>query len=474
MKTVFATFFSAISAVQTAFVYASLIGKHQHMMRNAFMACAALFFMSMSIQPAHAQATVAPSCPSGYVFSGNQCVRSTAPVPSCPSSFLLSQGQCIKSASAAPVSQSGTWVFIVRKSLGIKNATELDGAVVCLVSGSPSEAEVNGYFQTRQMKFEPLTQDSIHEAVSSYDRGACDVLVEKNQAANNRINDLRRAAEHLILPDQIGGSSVSSPPPVRRAAPAPPLVRRAAPAPAPPVNLAYPLQSELKRLGCLTGRIDGVWGGGSRAALNRFSNQKGLRLGNQPSQAALDEARRTNSGYCRTVRAAPQPPRASNSCQATFNTCVSAARRNGHPREKFELEEDCKTQFAACSGNRPASNPGPVTKKLRCSKIKYAFTRGNTCACSGGRIFSGSACVKQHQQASPQQCVKRCEAIGAQCDRKLTQLGDAKGWDGDLRRDYWEDNCAPKVNSCKVGCNSKGPMRPGECRFMADGEQVCS
>jgi len=90
---------------------------------------------------------IAPSCPSGYALSGNQCVRSAAPAPSCPPGFIFSQGQCVSGA---------------------------------------------------------------------------------------------------------------------------------APVPAPPVNLAYPLQTELKRLRCLRGAVDGVWGNGSRAALTNFLNRAGL------------------------------------------------------------------------------------------------------------------------------------------------------------------------------------------------------
>lgn len=38
---------------------------------------------------------VAPSCPSGFVLSGNQCVRSAAPAPSCPPwLYLLARAVC--------------------------------------------------------------------------------------------------------------------------------------------------------------------------------------------------------------------------------------------------------------------------------------------------------------------------------------------------------------------------------------------
>jgi hypothetical protein len=146
-------------------------------------------------------------------------------------------------------------------------------------------------------------------------------------------------------------------------------VSGAAPAPAPPVNLAYPLQTELKRIGCLRGAVDGVWGNGSRAALTNFFNRSGLaHLGSySPSQAALDATYSKGPGFCPPVYVAPRPP--------TYQP--------------------------------PTYQPAPPTvpRQVRCSKVKYGFTRGNTCACSGGRIFTGTACVKLVQTSwQPGEC----------------------------------------------------------------------
>ncbi len=62
--------------------------------------------------------------------------------------------------------------------------------------------------------------------------------------------------------------------------------------------LARQLQGELKRLGCLNGSVDGIWGNGSRSALRRFARQAGLRLSSEPTRKALREAQNTDRGYC--------------------------------------------------------------------------------------------------------------------------------------------------------------------------------
>lgn len=38
--------------------------------------------------------------------------------------------------------------------------------------------------------------------------------------------------------------------------------------------------------------------------------------------------------------------------------------------------------------------PKKTVRKRRCSSIVYAYTRGNSCSCAGGRIFTGNACVR--------------------------------------------------------------------------------
>ena len=63
-------------------------------------------------------------------------------------------------------------------------------------------------------------------------------------------------------------------------------------------QLVLDLQAELSRMGCLRGRVDGVWGNGSRRALYWFSQIAKLNLGSEPSQRALDEARDTEANYC--------------------------------------------------------------------------------------------------------------------------------------------------------------------------------
>jgi len=38
--------------------------------------------------------------------------------------------------------------------------------------------------------------------------------------------------------------------------------------------------------------------------------------------------------------------------------------------------------------------PTKTAKRKRCSAVRYGYTSGNTCKCAGGRVFTGSQCVR--------------------------------------------------------------------------------
>ncbi len=64
------------------------------------------------------------------------------------------------------------------------------------------------------------------------------------------------------------------------------------------------IQAELKRVGCLAGPIDGIWGKGSRQALTLFNQNKNTSFDiREPALAALNAVRRAKPGTCRTVAA---------------------------------------------------------------------------------------------------------------------------------------------------------------------------
>jgi general L-amino acid transport system substrate-binding protein len=93
--------------------------------------------------------------------------------------------------------------FMVRRSLRVKSARELDGASVCVITGTTTELNLGDYFRANKMKYRPVVFQSTDEPVAAYDAGRCDVLTtDRSQLAGQRIK-LAKPAEHMVLPDVI-------------------------------------------------------------------------------------------------------------------------------------------------------------------------------------------------------------------------------------------------------------------------------
>jgi hypothetical protein len=315
---------------------------------------------------AAAQNTVTPTCPTGFVFSGQACVPA-APTPTCPDGFIFSSSGCV----VATVDNSGPWVLLLARALQVTKSNELDGATICVDSGQPSEAATTAYFKAQNVSITPVAASSENDAIDRYAEGACDGVVVAENAAETIVRGLSQPSAHMILPEKIvaAGLPTAPPPPVAAPAPAPaqPPIRRAAPQPA-PADLATPLQRELKRIGCLTGRVDGIWGRGSRAALKRFSDQAGLRLGSEPSQLALKEARNTEAGYCQPVRVAPRPQPQQGGCRA------GTVLLEGQCIPKSQVRSFCGPGYER-KGTKCVSMAGQVPQLDRCVAADIAFCR---------------------------------------------------------------------------------------------------
>lgn len=93
--------------------------------------------------------------------------------------------------------------FLVKKSLNVKSAKELDGASVCIQSGTTTELNLADYFRANNMKFEPITYEKLDEVTKAFDEGRCDVLTsDQSQLYSNRIT-LKDPEGAVVLPEVI-------------------------------------------------------------------------------------------------------------------------------------------------------------------------------------------------------------------------------------------------------------------------------
>ncbi|HDZ47760.1 hypothetical protein LCGC14_0107430 [marine sediment metagenome] len=93
--------------------------------------------------------------------------------------------------------------FMVSRDLGISSADELDGASICIQSGTTTELNLADYFRANDMEFDPIVFDTSEQTVGGYQAGRCDVLTsDTSQLAALRIQ-LDDPEASVILTDVI-------------------------------------------------------------------------------------------------------------------------------------------------------------------------------------------------------------------------------------------------------------------------------
>jgi general L-amino acid transport system substrate-binding protein len=93
--------------------------------------------------------------------------------------------------------------FLVRKSLKVNSALELNGASICAQSGTTSELNLADYFRANKIKYEVVAFGTADETVKAYDSGRCDVFTSDVSQLYAEKLKLANANDHVILPEII-------------------------------------------------------------------------------------------------------------------------------------------------------------------------------------------------------------------------------------------------------------------------------
>jgi general L-amino acid transport system substrate-binding protein len=93
--------------------------------------------------------------------------------------------------------------FLVSKDLGVKSATEMDGASFCIQAGTTTELNLADYFRTNKMSYTPITFDTSDQTVKAFEAGRCDALTsDQSQLYALRIK-LANPENAVVLPEVI-------------------------------------------------------------------------------------------------------------------------------------------------------------------------------------------------------------------------------------------------------------------------------
>ena len=93
--------------------------------------------------------------------------------------------------------------FMVPKKLGVKSAKELDGASVCIQTGTTTELNLADFFRINEIKYEPVPVETNEEARASYMAGRCDVYTTDASGLAATRSTFQKPDDHLILPEII-------------------------------------------------------------------------------------------------------------------------------------------------------------------------------------------------------------------------------------------------------------------------------
>jgi general L-amino acid transport system substrate-binding protein len=104
----------------------------------------------------------------------------------------------------APVNYYDGQGFMVPKKLGVASVKELDGATVCVQSGTTTEVNLADYFRANKMAFKPLVIESLAEVENAYFSGRCDALTtDRSALAAVRATRAPNPDDNVILPEVI-------------------------------------------------------------------------------------------------------------------------------------------------------------------------------------------------------------------------------------------------------------------------------
>jgi len=99
-----------------------------------------------------------------------------------------------------PTFYTGTG-FMVRKSIGAREVTDLDGAAVCVFPGSTTEKNIAALFRSKAMTYRPVVIENSKQLVGAYMSGRCDVLaMDQAGLPGHQQFDADNPDDHMILP----------------------------------------------------------------------------------------------------------------------------------------------------------------------------------------------------------------------------------------------------------------------------------
>ncbi|WP_116133392.1 amino acid ABC transporter substrate-binding protein [Tropicimonas sp. IMCC34043] len=93
--------------------------------------------------------------------------------------------------------------FMVPKSLGVSSAKELDGATICIQTGTTTELNLADFFRKNNISYEPVPVETDNEAQQQYLAGACDAYTTDASGLAAVRATFENPQDQILLPEII-------------------------------------------------------------------------------------------------------------------------------------------------------------------------------------------------------------------------------------------------------------------------------
>ena len=93
--------------------------------------------------------------------------------------------------------------FMTRKDTGFISALDLNGATVCVTSGTTTELNLADFFRQHGMDLEPMVFEDIASTYGAYEQGRCDAITSDKSLLAAIRSGFAEPDAHVILPETI-------------------------------------------------------------------------------------------------------------------------------------------------------------------------------------------------------------------------------------------------------------------------------
>ena len=90
--------------------------------------------------------------------------------------------------------------FLIHKKHGIKSAKELNGASICIQTGTTTELNLADFFRANKMKYEPVNTETNEESIANYSGNRCDVYTTDASALGRYARGVEEAIGSYYSP----------------------------------------------------------------------------------------------------------------------------------------------------------------------------------------------------------------------------------------------------------------------------------